>query len=201
MITPMPTNKRAILISFEGPDGVGKTTNIKRLALQLALDGNSVAVAKLPAYNTTPGSIIKWMLKNGLAVRWPNAFQVVQCLDKLIFQWFILPKMMKKYDYVLLDRWHASMWAYGLAGGANEKLTTFCVERMIEPHMVLVFHGTCKRAEAQDVYEKDKNFQKSVALHYVLWTITHADNSRAIMADQLPADVHAEVIDAVYSIT
>lgn len=186
---------------MEGSDGVGKTTNINRLALQLALGGKSVAVAKLPTYNTLPGAVIKWMLKNGLAVKLQNLFQVVQCLDKLIFQWFILPKMMNKFDYVLLDRWHASMWAYGLASGANEKLTTACVNLMVEPNLVLVFHGTCKRAEAQDAYEKDKKFQKSVALHYVLWTITHADNSRAIMADQPPADVHAEVIDAVYSIT
>lgn len=200
MIGPM-ASKSAILVSFEGPDGVGKTTNIKRLARELAFDGHSVVVVKLPAYNTTPGGIIKWMLKNGLAVSWPNLFQIVQCLDKLIFQWFVLPKLLKRYDYVLLDRWHASMWAYGLAGGASERLTNVCVNLMCEPHMVLVFHGTCKRQEAQDVYEKDKNFQKSVSLHYVLWTITHSENSRAIKADQPPAAVADEVLDAVYSIS
>jgi len=193
-------NKQAILISVEGVDGVGKTTHIKLLAHALATEGHKVVIAKLPAYNTVTGGLIKRMLQNGRAVKWPNIFQIIQCIDKLVFQFFILPTMLKKFDYVLLDRWHASMWAYGLAGGANERLTNTCVNLMREPHAVLVFHGTCKRVGVQDDYEKDKNFQKSVALHYVLWTVIRPDNSYVIHADRVHADVQRDVLDAVYSI-
>lgn len=194
-------NKQAILISAEGNDGVGKSTHVALLAQALTKVGNKVAIAKLPAYNTVTGALIKRMLIDGRAVRWPNLFQVIQCLDKLIFQWFVLPSLLKKHDYVLLDRWHASMWAYGLAGGASEWLTNTCVGFMREPHAVLVFHGTCKRSGAQDAYEKDTSFQKSVALHYVLWAVTHEDNSIAITSDAPVADVHRDVVTAVYSIT
>ncbi len=196
----MAKNKMAMLISAEGPDGVGKSSNIKNLARVLASEGNKVAIAKLPSCDTFVGRLIKRTLQNGLAVRWPNVFQIIQCLDKLVFQFFVLPAMMKRNDYVLLDRWHASMWAYGLASGASEWLTNACVSLMIEPHAVLVFHGTCKRAVAQDDYEKDKNFQKSVALHYVLWTVTRSNNSIVIHADRVPAEVHCDVLNAVYSI-
>jgi len=188
------------IISFEGNDGVGKSTHVGLLAHALVAEGNKVTIAKLPAYNTTTGAFIKRMLIDGRAVRWPNLFQVVQCIDKLVFQWFILPAMLRKHDYVLLDRWHASMWAYGLAGGANERLTNACVALMHEPHAVLVFHGTCKRSGAQDVYEKDKKFQKSVALHYVLWVITHENNSIAVTSDAPISIVHQDVLTAIYSI-
>ncbi len=197
----MAQNKSGILISFEGPDGVGKSTHVAMLDDELTEAGYSVAIVKLPAYNTTVGALIKRMLIDGRAVRWPNVFQVLQFLDKLIFQWFVLPHLMKTNDFVLLDRWHASMWAYGLAGGANEWLTNVLVSLMVEPHAVLVFHGTCKRAEAQDVYEKDTSFQKSVGLHYVLWTVTHGDNSIAIATDAPKEKVHLDVLAAVYSIT
>lgn len=188
------------IISFEGNDGVGKSTHVALLAQALTKVGNKVTIAKLPAYNTTTGAFIKRMLIDGRAVRWPNIFQVVQCLDKIIFQWFILPHLMKTNDFVLLDRWHASMWAYGLAAGANEWLTNLCVSLMVEPHVVLVFHGTCKRADAQDAYEKDFSFQKSVGLHYVLWTVTHGDNAIAVATDAPKEKVHLDVLAAVYSI-
>jgi thymidylate kinase len=196
----MAKNKQAKLVSFEGPDGVGKSTHVKLLALELAHAGNKVAISKLPAYNTATGGLIKRMLQDGRAVRWPNLFQLVQFVDKLVFQWFVLPKMLREFDYVLLDRWHASMWAYGLAGGANEWLTNTCVNLMRQPDAVLVFHGTCKRENAQDAYEKDKAFQKSVALHYVLWTITNNKNAHAILADRPSSEVRVDVANAVYSI-
>lgn len=192
---------KAIIVSFEGPDGVGKSTQVKRVKESLEASGKKVAVAKLPAYETFTGKLIRRMLNDGRAVKHPNLFQAVQWVDKLIFQWTVLPKMSRKNDYILLDRWHASMWAYGLAGGADESLTNYFVNSIREPHAVLVFHGACKRSSAEDSYEVDKSFQKNVALHYILWVCTHPNNTFTIDANAPMAAVTREALTAIYSIS
>ncbi len=195
----MPKGK-AILVSFEGPDGVGKSTQVKRVKEALEWSGKKVAVAKLPAYETFTGRLIRRMLNDGRALRLPNLFQTIQWLDKLVFQFFVLPKLTRDNDFLLLDRWHASMWAYGLAGGANERLTNFYVNSIREPHAVLIFCGTCKRSGAEDSYESDRSLQKSVALHYVLWSFTHSTNSFALNANASADVVTREALSAIYSI-
>ena len=195
------SDRKAIMVSFEGPDGVGKSTQVKRVKEELEASGKKVAVAKLPAYETVTGRLIRRMLNNGVAVRWPNLFQTVQWTDKVIFQLTRLKKLLVENDYVLLDRWHASMWAYGLAGGANEKLTDMFVNSIREPHAVLVFYGTCKREGVEDSYEADRALQKSVALHYVLWSCTRSENTFTINANASKEAVTREALAAIYSIS
>lgn len=196
----MPKEK-AVIVSFEGIDGVGKSTQIDRVFEELGRAGHLVAKAKLPAYDTFTGRIIRRMLKNGAAVKYPNLFQTVQWVDKHVFQWTKLKKLLRENDFVLLDRWHASMWAYGLAGGANEKLTNYYVDSIREPHAVLVFSGTCKRDSAEDSYETDAWFQSAVKLHYVLWTCIRPSNSYVINADASEQAVTQEVLNVIYSIS
>lgn len=200
-MSTMSKKKQAVLVSFEGPDGVGKSTQIAQAKAALRATNRNVAVAKLPAYETFTGRLIKRMLKSGSALDLPNLFQLVQWLDKVIFQLFVLPTLLKENDYVLLDRWHASMWAYGLAGGANEWFTNVLVNSVREPDLVLVFTGTCKRDDEEDAYEADTSLQKSVRLHYVLWACTRMDNVRIIAADDSRENVTKDVLDAIYSIS
>jgi thymidylate kinase len=194
------TSKRAILISLEGADGLGKSTQAGHIKKALEATSKKVAIAKLPAYETFTGKIISRMLKNGTAVRHPNIFQTFQWLDKQIFQITKLKKLVRENDFVLLDRWHASMWAYGLAGGANEKLTNYYVDSIREPHAILVFYGSCKRSGADDSYEANQHYQKSVALHYVLWSCIRSNNSFPINADQPIQIITQEALAAIYSI-
>ncbi len=194
------SKSKAIIVSLEGIDGCGKSTQAASIKEALERSGRKVAVAKLPAYEMFTGRLIRRMLNNGLAVKLPNMFQMIQWLDKLIFQFFVLPKLTRDNDFVLLDRWHASMWAYGLAGGANEWLTNFVVNSIREPHAVLVFTGKCKRIGAEDSYEADRSLQKRVALHYVLWVCTRADNAFAIDANAPIDAVTREALTAIYSI-
>lgn len=192
---------KAIVVSFEGPDGVGKSTQVKSVKEALETSGKSVAIAKLPAYDTFTGKLIRWMLNNGLALRLANTFQTIQWLDKIIFQAFRLRALLREYDFVLLDRWHASMWAYGLAGGANERLTDLFVNSIYEPNAVLVFYGNCKRQTSEDFYEADTSLQKSVRLHYVLWCCARNSNSFPINANATKDAVTREALAAIYSIT
>lgn len=191
---------KAILVSFEGPDGVGKSTQVRRVREALERSGKKVTVAKLPAYEKFTGRLIRRMLNDGRALSRPNLFQTVQWIDKLIFQFFVLPKLTKSNDFVLLDRWHASMWAYGLAGGANETLTNFYVNSIREPHAVLILCGKCKRSESEDSYEADRSLQKNVALHYILWSCTRSSNTFTLDANASADAVTREALTAIYSI-
>lgn len=163
------------IISFEGQDGLGKSTQVAKIAKHLTDAGKSVRVVKLPRYDKLTGRLILKMLRTGIASRFPNLFQIVQWLDKIIFQTFTLNFLLSKYDYILFDRWHASMWAYGLASGANERLTNLLVSTLRDTDMTCVFYGTCKRSESNDEYEANKDMQRSVALHYILWTCLHSN--------------------------
>ena len=191
--------RTAKIISFEGPDGVGKTTQAFRLHNALSYEGKRVAYVKLPRYDRLTGKLILHMLKSGSAVRYPNIFQVVQWFDKLLFQIFYLAKLLRENDYVLFDRWHVSMWAYGLAGGAHERLTDTLVNTLRAPDLVLVFHGKSKRSEKQDAYESDDSFQKSVALHYVLWTCSH-ESAAVVNADEPVEQISQAILSSINSL-
>lgn len=189
------------IIAFEGLDGVGKSTQVKLVKQALERSGRKVAVAKLPAYETFTGRLIRRMLNDGRALKLPNLFQTVQWIDKLVFQFFVLPKLTRDNDFVLLDRWHASMWAYGLSGGANEWLTNFYVNSIREPHAILVFTGKNKRGKAEDSYEADRSLQKSVALHYILWACTHTSNTFTIDANASKEAVTQDALNTIYWIS
>lgn len=191
--------RTAKIISFEGPDGVGKTTQSLRLHNALSNEGKRVTYVKLPRYDRLTGKLILRMLKSGSAVRYPNIFQIVQWFDKLLFQVFYMAKLLRENDYVLFDRWHVSMWAYGLAGGANEPLTNALVGTLKEPDLVLVFHGKSKRNEKQDAYESDDSYQKSVALHYVLWTCSH-ESAAVVNADEPMEQVSQAILSSINSL-
>ena len=195
----LSTSKKAKLISMEGPDGVGKTTQVRLLAEALRSEGNKVVTVKLPRYDRLTGKFILRMLKSGSAVRYPNIFQLVQWFDKLLFQVFYMAKLLRENDYVLFDRWHVSMWAYGLAGGANERLTDTLVNTLKAPDLVLVFCGKSKRSEKRDAYESDDSYQKSVALHYVLWTCSH-ESAEAVNADESMEQVSQAILGCVHSL-
>ncbi len=190
---------RAKIVTFEGPDGVGKTTQVGKLAQALESEGKRVTRVKLPRYERLTGKLILRMLKSGSAVRYPNVFQIVQWIDKLIFQVFFLPKLLRENDYLLFDRWHVSMWAYGLAGGANETLTNALVGSLRDPDLVLVFAGRSKREEKQDAYESDPAYQKKVALHYVLWTCTH-EGVATVNADESIDHVSRSILGRVHAL-
>lgn len=191
--------RTAKIISFEGPDGVGKTTQVRRLAEALRNEGKRVATVKLPRYDRPTGKLILRMLKSGSAVRYPNIFQLVQWFDKLLFQTFYMAKLLRENDFVLFDRWHVSMWAYGLAGGANERLTDALVDTLRAPELVFVFHGKSKRNEKQDAYESDDSYQKRVALHYVLWTCSN-ESATVVNADEPMEQVSQAILSCVHSL-
>lgn len=108
------------LITFEGGEGAGKTTQIRRLAQRLEAAGRPVVTSREPG--GTPGAeAIRQLLVTGTAERWTpvvEAFLHTAARADHVERW-IRPKLASG-ALVLLDRFIDSTRVYqGLAGGVD----------------------------------------------------------------------------------
>jgi thymidylate kinase len=157
------------LVVFEGPDKVGKETQSKLLAQNLKKQGiNCIRVEPSKEAHPRLKKLIYSMLETGAAKRHPNTFQFVQFLNKVYFQTFKLPKLMKVYDVVILDRWALSGWIYGDAEGINRSLNKWMFNRVKRADITLVLSGTSykRSTTTDDSYEKDNDLQAKVRIAY-----------------------------------
>lgn len=157
------------LVVFEGPDKVGKETQSKLLVTSLKQQGMRVVRVE-PSKEAHPRmkKLIYSMLDSGAAKRWPNTFQFVQFLNKIYFQTFKLPVLMRTYDIVILDRWALSGWIYGDAEGINRPLNKWMFNRVKRADVTLVLAGkSYKRSTTtDDSYERDTALQTKVKIAY-----------------------------------
>jgi thymidylate kinase len=185
----------AKLIVFEGGDKAGKETQSKLLTNVLKAEGFRATRAE-PAKEGHPRArkLIYSMLESGAAKRWPNTFQFVQFINRMYFQAFKLPKLLRNNDIVILDRWALSGYVYGSCEGINDSLNHWMYNRAKQADVVIVQSGTSyKRSSmADDSYEKDSYLQTCVKIMYrnigMSWP-RHAlvDNHDSIM------DVHHSI--------
>jgi len=186
---------RAKLVVFEGPDKVGKETQSKLLANVLKAEGFRVIRVE-PSKEAHPRmkKLIYSMLDSGAAKRHPNTFQFVQFLNKVYFQLFKLPKLMREHEIVILDRWALSGFVYGEAEGINPTLNKWMFNLVKRSDITLVLSGTSykRSTTTDDSYEKDSDLQTKVRVAYrgigMNWP-GHAlvDNHDAVM------DVHHSI--------
>lgn len=187
----------AKVVVFEGPDKVGKDTQSKLLAGVLQAEKLNVVRVEPTKEFAYGKKVIYSMLESGSAKKYPNLFQFVQFVNRLYFQWFRLPALMKQYDIILCDRWALSGYIYGKAEGLNEWLVNWMYNRAYKPDLTLVFSGASyRRAAADDSYEKDTNLQAEVKRMYrlmgqILPNHVLIDNQDTVM------DVHHKVVAAL----
>lgn len=158
----------AKLIVFEGPDKVGKETQSKLLERNLNARGiRTIRVEPTKEAHPQGRKLIYSMLETGSAKQYPNSFQFVQFLNRIYFQTFKLPALLKAYDVVILDRWALSGYVYGQAERISENLNTWMYNRARKADVVLVLSGTSyKRGTADDSYERDTGLQGKVRTAY-----------------------------------
>ena len=158
--------KRAALYAIDGGDARGKETQTKLLVEYFQSVGMKVIRVELPVKDKLTHKLIRWTLKNGLAASWPNSFQMLQFLNKCLFQAFTLKKLLTTYDVVILDRWSASNWVYGTATNVNSMLLNAMKDCLIQPDLTVIIHGKAYRKIAEDVYEADLELQNRVDALY-----------------------------------
>ena len=210
---------RAITVAIDGPDKVGKETQTKLLAKALTERGLRAQCFEIPTDRCASFDLIYEWLENGEAVRHPNEFWTLQAINRLNFQRYLLHHM-TSVDVWILDRWHASHWAYPAAAGLDEELfDTQLMRGVFVPDLTLIFLGggfdTKERPyEDGDVYEKDTVFQSRVLANFQKWSWDSSLRTRlhpqqppgfgrmlgivgAINADQPIEQVHRSVLQHV----
>ena len=183
------------LIVVEGPDQVGKATQVALLSNTLRKVGNSVAQVEVPFKDGATHPLIYWMLRNGTAKKNPNLFQFVQFLNKFVFQVFFLFPLMLVSDYVVLDRWSISSLVYGDATGVNQTFNRFLFWFLIKADCTFVIQGkTYKRNDEQDAYEKDSKLQADVKEGYARVAEENSGDHFLISNEGSKQEVHERIL-------
>jgi thymidylate kinase len=157
----------AIIISLEGPDRHGKTTQAAMLCESILHSELNLSVTMVEFPSSGPFSLwIKSMLKSGSALKYPTLFQFLQFLNKLLFQLFVLPQLATTYDYIILGRWNLSTIAYGNATGVNKAFSKLMYRMLIKPHRTIVILGKQFERDGGDRYDVDEDLQNRVINNY-----------------------------------
>lgn len=187
----------AKIVVFEGADRTGKETQSKLLQHALMRYGFKTKLVEVPAKDCTKTyNLIYKMLHDGTAKKYPNVFQFVQFMNKWLYQQFVLPKILKENDVLILDRWALSAVIYGNATGVNNRFNTWLFNRLKKPDITFVIYGTSfkRSTTVDDSYEKDTDLQERVKDDYMMWAVEHADDHILVKNDKSAEAMHRSIM-------
>jgi dTMP kinase len=134
---------RGKFITFEGGEGAGKSTQLKRLAARLQAEGREVVATREPGGSPGAESIRELVLK-GHADRWsPVTETLLMYAARRDHIERVIRPALARGAWVVCDRFADSTRAYqGAAGGTDPELIaaleTFILEE-VRPDLTLVF--------------------------------------------------------------
>ena len=164
----------ALFITFEGGEGSGKSTQIRRLAARLETGGRDVLITREPG-GTAEAEAVRGLLVNGDVARWTAKSEALlnyaareQHLEQVIRPALAAGRA------VLCDRFMDSTRAYqGYAGGVDLGFID-ALERAIvgatRPNLTLVFDidpavGLARARSRGDAVSEDRYERKGLAFH------------------------------------
>jgi dTMP kinase len=198
-------------ITFEGGEGSGKSTQIKRLAARLDTQGRRVLVTREPG-GTPEAEAVRSLLVSGEVGRWTAKSEALlnyaareQHLEQVI------RPALARGEIVLCDRFMDSTRAYqGHAGGCDGSLIDALENAIVgdtRPALTLIFDidpalGLARARERGDDLAEDRYERKGLAFHMKLregfLDILRRDPKRCRLIDA--AQDAASVEDDVWSI-
>lgn len=183
-----------IIICIEGPDGTGKSTQVRRVAERLRRHGFKTYASDVPFDGPTK-KIIYWMLHNGLAKRWPITFQMIHFLNRLYWQILRYKALSTINDVAVLGRWRMSSYIYGKLEGLPSWLLHFMKYCMHEPTFTFILMGSNRGHDRDDdCYEGDIDLQRRLRREFIEQRqIT--PNSYQISSDEFINDVTDQIIE------
>jgi len=134
---------RGRFITFEGGEGAGKSTQVKRLAARLAADGREVVTTREPGGSPGAESIRDIVLR-GDADRWsPTTETLLMYAARRDHIERVIRPALARGAWVICDRFADSTRAYqGAAGGVDPAFITALETYILEdtrPDLTLVF--------------------------------------------------------------
>jgi dTMP kinase len=163
-----------LFITFEGGEGTGKSTQIKRLAERLNAAERPIVQTREPG-GTREAEAIRSLLVSGDVGRWTPKSEALlnyaareQHLDQVIRPALAIGAV------VLCDRFMDSTRAYqGYAGGCDQTFIDALEKNIVgatRPHLTLVFDldpviGLARAKDRGDVLSEDRYERKGLAFH------------------------------------
>lgn len=165
-------DSRARFITFEGGEGVGKSTQVKRLLKNLDKAGVKAVSSREPG-GTPHAEAVRSFILQGRSEEWGPAAEAILFaaarLDHV--NQFVTPNL-QAGRWVILDRFHDSTRAYqGMTGGVDPKLISALEDLALnnrEPDLTIVldmdpktaFKRVAERAEVDGIPAATDRFEK-----------------------------------------
>jgi len=198
--------KRGLFITFEGPEGSGKSTHSRLLASWLKSKGFKVFHAREPG-----GTVIGGKLRRILLDSEPGSMDAaVELLlyeaSRAVLVSDVIRPALKAGKVVILDRFQDSTWVYqGWAGGMNREL----VERLgqiatggLQPRRTILLdiparEGLARVRRPNRMEAKPFSFHERVRRGYLALARRQKKRIRVIRADRPMDEVQRQVRKAV----
>lgn len=145
---------------------VGKATQARLLEQALLSRGFKTTTEEIPYQDRLTHSLLYEMLEQGSARSSPDAFQAIQCLNRIHFWQHYLPTLAMYHNVIVLDRWTLSTEIYGAAGGAHPDVTAHLLRHVCPADLNLVIDAPPWPKPDRDVLERDNPFQSRVRTLY-----------------------------------
>ncbi len=196
-------------ITFEGTEGCGKSTHIKKLASRLKAEGRNVRTLREPG-GTKSGESIRHLLKHGPEELTAEAELLLMNASRAQLVREVIRPAIAAGEIVLCDRFYDSTTVYQ---GTGRGLDAAQVQNVIEfaagetrPDLTLLLQIPLKiseerrarRAETDRFEQADRAFFERIEAGYTALAAAEPDRIRVIQADQ-PLDSVAATIWQVVS--
>ena len=196
-------------ITFEGTEGCGKSTHIKKLARRLEAEGHTVRTLREPG-GTESGESIRQLLKHGPEELTAEAELLLMNASRAQLVREVISPAIAAGEIVLCDRFYDSTTVYQ---GTGRGLDAAQVQAVIEfaagetrPDLTVLLkiplkiseERRARRAETDRFEQADRTFFERIEAGYTALAAAEPDRIRVIQADQ-PLDSVAATIWHVVS--
>lgn len=207
------TTTTGLFIAFEGGEGVGKSTQIKRLAQGLGLAGRSVTLTREPGGSTIGRTIRQVLLDPATGKIDPRTEALLFAADRAEHVATIIRPALDEGNDVITDRYMDSSAAYqgagrGLSRTEVRDLSLWAADGLV-PDLTVVLdldpriglaRATKDEFGAADRIESEKiEFADAVRAGFLALAAAAPERYLVVDATQSPEDVAARVQDAVLS--
>lgn len=161
-------NTRGLLVSLEGIDGCGKTTQAEELHGRLAQNGIACILVREPGGTAVGENIRQILLDNRYSPSLQAEMFLYMAARSELTEQVILPALLDG-KIVVCDRFTDSTLAYqGYGGGADLKFIRFLSRKAtggITPHLTILLDLTVEKAAERRGASADRMESKDVCFH------------------------------------
>ena len=206
----MSSGKKGLFITFEGPDGVGKSTHVALLAKYLEENSISAIVTREPGGTTIGKSLREILLSVDTVGLDPMAELLIYYADRAQHISQVIAPAINNGTWVICDRFYDSSYAYQSAGhkvspDAVDTLTSL-VASGCKPDITFLLdvegdssaQRIALRGEAKDRMElEDNSFKARVREAFLELAQREPQRFRKIDASGSPTDTFAQIISQI----